>query len=179
MTLSDYAQSVGRHPVDAMVDLALADDLATVVDAPLSNTDEDAVRALVTAEYTIFGIGDAGAHVTSISNYSYPTHVMASLARDKQWLSIAAAVYRLSRQPAEAFGLRERGMVASGCHADLCVIDLENLAVGPAELVSDLPGGARRLHRSATGYDAVIVNGRVTVRHDQLTDGRAGELIRV
>lgn len=179
MTISEYAESVGRHPVDAMLDLALSDDLATVVDAPLSNTDEDSVRSLVTAETTMFGIGDAGAHVTSITNYTYPTHVMAELTRDKHWLSLPAAVFRLTRQPAEAFGFSDRGMLAEGYRADLCVIDLDRLAVGPAELVSDLPGGARRLHRAATGYEAVIVNGTVTVERDQLTDGRAGELIRV
>jgi N-acyl-D-aspartate/D-glutamate deacylase len=179
MTLSQYAESVGRHPVDAMLDLALADGLATVVDAPLSNTDDDAVQALVTAPTTIFGIGDAGAHVTSITNYSYPTHVLAVLARDRGWLSVADAVHRLSGQPAAVFGLPDRGRLAEGYRADLCVIDLDRLAVGPAELVSDLPGGARRLHRSATGYEAVVVNGTVTVRRDRLTDDRAGELIRV
>jgi len=178
MTVSDYAAGVGAHPVDAMLDLALADELATVVEAPMSNVDDDAVRALVTAGTTIFGLGDAGAHVTSITNYSYPTHVLSSLTRDKKWLTLSEAVFRLTKQPADVFGLRERGRVAEGYRADLCVIDLDRLAVMPAELVADLPGGARRLHRTAVGYDAVVVNGTVTVERDQLTDGRAGELIR-
>ena len=178
LTLRELGDGAGRHPVDALLDLALADDLATVVDAPLSNVDDDAVRALVTSPTTVFGIGDAGAHVTSISNYSYPTHVLSVLARDRDWLSITDAVHRLTAQPAEVFGLVGRGTVAEGAPGDLCVIDLDRLSVGPAELVADLPGGARRLHRAATGYDAVVVNGALTVQHDQLTDERSGELLR-
>lgn len=178
-TISSYAEQLGSHPVDAMCDLALADDLRTVIEAPLSNTDEDAVRALSTSDATIFGIGDAGAHVTSITNYTYPTHVLASMVRDKGWMSLPKAVWRLCAQPASVLHLRERGVIAEGKPADLCVIDLEHLGVGPAELVSDLPAGARRAHRAANGYRAVIVNGVITVEYDALTSARAGELIRV
>lgn len=178
-TISSYADQLGCHPVDAMCDLALADDLQTVIEAPLSNTDQGAVRVLSTSDATIFGIGDAGAHVTSITNYTYPTYVLAFMVRDKRWMSLSKAVWRLCAQPASVLRLPDRGVIAEGNPADLCVIDLEHLDIGPAELVSDLPGGARRAHRAANGYRAVIVNGVVTVEDDALTLARAGELIRV
>ena len=178
-TISSYAEQLGSHPVDAMCDLALADGLRTVIEAPLSNVDEEAVRTLVTSDATMFGIGDAGAHVTSITNYTYPTHVLASMFRDKGWMSLPKAVWRLTAQPAAVLGFADRGTVSEGKRADLCVVDLEHLEIGAAELVSDLPAGARRAHRAAHGYRAVIVNGAVTVENDALTPARAGELIRV
>jgi N-acyl-D-amino-acid deacylase len=179
MTVSEYGTTVGGHAVDALLDLALSDDLATVIEAPMSNLDPDAVRSLATSPRTIFGIGDAGAHVNSITNFTYPTHVLASLVRDQGWFTLGQGVARLTSQPADAFGLTQRGRIREGNFADLCVVDLEHLGVGPASVLSDLPGGASRLHRAAHGYSQVIVNGVVTVENDRLLDSRAGMLLRV
>ncbi len=177
--VSELAAGLGVHPVDAMLDLTLADDLATVIEAPLSNLDDDSVRTLVASAGTLLGIGDAGAHVRSITNYSYPTHVLGELVGRRGWLGLPEAVHKLTGQPAHLLGLPRRGLVAEGFAADLCVIDMARLAAGPARLVADLPGGARRLHRDATGYDAVVVNGSVTVSGDRLTGARRGRLVRV
>jgi N-acyl-D-aspartate/D-glutamate deacylase len=178
LTLSQYAEQIDSDPVDAMLDLAIGDGLTTVIEAPLSNIDEEAVRALVTAPHTLFGIGDAGAHIKSITNYTYPTYVLARLTRDEAWFTIAEAVSELTRRPAEMFAFAGRGLLAPGYAADVCVIDLERLAVGPARVVADMPGGGKRLHRDATGYSAVVVNGTVTVENDQLTGASAGRLVR-
>jgi N-acyl-D-aspartate/D-glutamate deacylase len=178
LTVAELARRKGTHPVDAIMDLALADELRTVIEAPLSNLDSDAVRELITTDANLIGLGDAGAHITSISNYSYPTFVLGELAGRREWMSIAAAVHRLTRQPADAMGLHDRGRLEVGARADLCVIDMERLALGRTELVDDLPGGAQRLHCAATGYEAVVVNGVVTVSEDCLTSARGGMLAR-
>jgi N-acyl-D-aspartate/D-glutamate deacylase len=178
-TVEDYAGALGTHPVDALLDLAVADELSTIVEAQLSNIDPDAVRELVTEPATLLGLGDAGAHVKSISNYTYPTYVVAELSRDRGWLTLEEAVRRLTSHPAEAFELRDRGVLRAGLAADVCVIDVDRLAVGSPTLLDDLPGGARRLHCDARGFAAVIVNGQVTVEDDRLTDARRGELLRV
>ena len=178
LTVTEFARAEGVHPVDAILDLALADGLRTVIEAPLSNLDAGAVRELITAPTTLIGLGDAGAHITSISNYTYPTFVLGELAGRRGWMPVTDAVRRMTSQPASTMGLRDRGTLTPGTRADVNVIDLERLAVGVAELVDDLPGGGQRLHCDATGYDAVIVNGVVTVEGDRLTGGRAGELAR-
>jgi N-acyl-D-aspartate/D-glutamate deacylase len=178
VSIRALGDGVGRHPIDALFDLALADDLRTVVGVPLSNLDDDAVRAVVTTPSTLLGLGDAGAHIKSITNYTYPTYVLATLVRDRGWFAIGEAVRKLTAQPAEAFGLAGRGVVAEGYRADLCVVDLPALAVLPATLVADIPGGGLRLHAAATGYAAVVVNREVAVEDDRPTAARAGELIR-
>jgi len=57
-------------------------------------------------------------------------------------------------------------------------IDLDALALEPASMVRDVPGGSSRLHRGATGFGAVLVNGRVVVEDDRLTGNPAGVLLR-
>jgi N-acyl-D-aspartate/D-glutamate deacylase len=180
LTLSEVGERLERHPVDALLDLALSDQLRTVVRAPLSNLDqdEDAMRALITNPANLFGIGDAGAHVKSITNYTYPTFVLSTLTRDRGWLALPAAVERLTRQPARAFGFEGRGVLEAGAVADVCVIDLARLAAEPASIVNDLPGGSGRLHSGATGYDAVIVGGEVVVDHDRPTGRSPGRFLR-
>lgn len=179
LTLREAAESTGSTPVDVMLDLALADDLRTVIEAPLSNLgeDDDAVRELVTSPATIFGLGDAGAHVKSITNYTYPSYVLGELAARRGWLTIEDAVRRLTSVPAGALGLRDRGVVREAAAADLCVIELERLSTRPAELVKDLPGGASRLHAGATGFRSVIVNGSVAVRDDAPTGAATGRML--
>lgn len=180
LTLREIGERLGVHPAEAIVDLALDDDLQTVVEAPLSNLDEDEpeVRDLITAPSTLIGLGDAGAHVKSITNYTYPTHVLGELAHRRGWMSVADAIRRMTSEPASFMGLRDRGVIAVGAAADLNVIDLDQLAVETPRLVADLPGGAKRLHAGARGFRAVIVNGSVAVRNDALTRSTSGALVR-
>ncbi len=179
LTIRELAEARGKSPVDAMIDLVLEDDLATVVEAPLSNLDQEALHDLILSPATMLGLGDAGAHVKSISNYSYPTSVVGELSRDRGWMGVERAVAELTSRPADALGLEGRGRLEVGSFADVCVIDLDRLTNEAAEVVADLPGGCKRLHRGAKGYDAVVVNGRVVVDHDQLTGADAGGLVRV
>jgi N-acyl-D-amino-acid deacylase len=162
-----------------MLDLALADDLETRITVPFVNVDEPAVLELVADPTTLVGLGDAGAHVNSITNFTYPTYLLAAIARDSGRIPLAAAVRELTARPAEVLGLPDRGTVRAGYRADICVIDLGRLAVGAVEARNDLPGGATRLVQRATGYRTVLVNGEVVVRDDELTGTRPGELVRV
>ena len=58
------------------------------------------------------------------------------------------------------------------------VIDYEGLQLERPEVVYDLPGGAKRLVQSATGYEATIVSGEVVRRQGEDTGARPGVLLR-
>ena len=165
-------------PSDAVCELLGGDGLRTEFQIPVVNRDRAGSAALVVDEHTLAGLGDAGAHVTSVTSYTYPTDLLARLARDQGMLSIEDAVCRLTSRPARFFGIPGRGELRPGFAADLCVIDVEALGLGPLQVRADFPGGASRLYRDATGYEAIFVNGTATVRGGRHTGQRPGQTVR-
>jgi N-acyl-D-aspartate/D-glutamate deacylase len=172
-SLAEVAAAEGLHPADLLCELALGDDLATQIQMPVSNRSEEGMRALVTDPHTMLGLGDAGAHVTSIHNYNNPTQLLAERVRNQGWLTLEQAVHRLTAQPARFLGLPDRGVVRVGSAADLTVFDLEALALERAELRADLPGGGERLYQGARGYRATLVGGEIALLDDEPVAGAA------
>ena len=74
------------------------------------------------------GLGDAGAHVTSLTNYAYPTAVLSTFVRERRVLAIEKAVRAMTSVPARLMGLRDRGELLPGMAADICVIDADREA---------------------------------------------------
>jgi N-acyl-D-aspartate/D-glutamate deacylase len=74
-------------------------------------------------------------------------------------MSVEAAVHRLTGQPARIFGIQRRGVLKTGCAADLLLFDPSTVARGPRQRVRDLPAGGARLITPAVGVHGVWVNG--------------------
>jgi N-acyl-D-amino-acid deacylase len=79
------------------------------------------------------------------------------------------AIAALTRRPALRLGLRNRGIVASGAAADLCVFDPDAFS---DEATYDDPT------RLARGMDTVLVNGGVVWEHGAMTGARPGVALR-
>jgi N-acyl-D-amino-acid deacylase len=75
-------------------------------------------------------------------------------------MSLSEAVRKLTSQPAQVFGLHDRGILREGYAADLLLFDPLTVGRGPKRRVFDLPGGAPRLTTDAVGVHGVWVNGR-------------------
>jgi N-acyl-D-aspartate/D-glutamate deacylase len=84
----------------------------------------------------------------------------------------------LTDAPARLFGLRDRGRIAEGYHADLVVFDPEEVGAEDATLVEDLPGGSPRLTAGARGVVRVLVNGVETVVDNRPTGATPGKVLR-
>jgi N-acyl-D-aspartate/D-glutamate deacylase len=80
--------------------------------------------------------------------------------------------------PAALFGLRDRGRVEVGAHADLVVLDPATVDAGESTMVNDLPGNAARLYTPAVGVHRVFVNGRPIVVDGEATGETPGRLLR-
>jgi len=76
------------------------------------------------------------------------------------------------------FGLKDRGYLREGYHADVVVFDPQEIGSQDASLVFDLPGDAPRLTADAIGVKRVLVNGVETLRDGQTTGSRPGSLLR-
>ncbi len=183
---SVYAQALaaGVDPMAHMYDLLLADDgkaFYALLGSNFVNGTLDVCREMLLDDNTVTGLGDAGAHVSLISDCSASTFHLTHWARDRsqgERLPIELLVYKLSRGNADLYGFADRGTVSEGKRADLNIIDLENLRICPPELHYDLPTGVSRILQPAVGYLATLVNGDVTRRNDRDTGTRSGRLIR-
>jgi N-acyl-D-aspartate/D-glutamate deacylase len=93
-------------------------------------------------------------------------------------LSLEGAVQRMSAVAANEIMAYDRGRLSVGLAADLNVFDPATVAPSMPEVVSDLPGGARRLRQSATGFKATVVAGQVVLADGQSTGALPGRLLR-
>ena len=80
--------------------------------------------------------------------------------------------------PARVIGLVDRGLLREGMVADINVIDLDNVAELQPRLVHDFPGGAPRYIQAARGFDATIVNGRLSLQGGERIGDRSGQVLR-
>jgi len=144
---------------------------------PVLNQDLDAVGAMLVNPDVVLGLGDAGAHVALTMDAGQSSYVLAHWVRDEKKLDLGRAIYKLTREGAELFGLTDRGTLEPGGYADVNVIDLNALKMQTPQMVHDFPLGAPRFIQRATGYDYTILNGHVVLKHDELTGERAGRLV--
>jgi len=163
--LADVAAEQGVHPVDLMLDLSLASGLETRFRLAVLNTDEAVVAELLRHPATMLGLSDAGAHASQLCDACAPTELLGKWMREKRVLSLEEAVRRLTSEPADVFGIRDRGRLAAGLAADVTVFDPATVSCGPLRRVYDFPAGADRLVSDAAGIRAVVVNG-VVIRED-------------
>ena len=105
---------------------------------------------------------------------SYPTAFLGDCLRGRKLVPVEKAVHMLTAQPAQLFGLRDRGLIREGYVADLFVFDPETVDSEPARLVHDLPGDTPRLYAGSHGVVRVLVNGVETIRDGAPTGAVAG-----
>lgn len=182
--LAPRAAGLGISPAELAYDLLVANDGTGLLMLPASNYVDhslDAICPLLLRPGSVVALGDGGAHYGNLCDASYPTTMLAYWARDRQRgprLDLAPVVRALTRDPALAVGLGDRGLLAPGYKADLNIIDHDRLRLYPPAVRRDLPAGGRRLYQRASGYTATIVNGVVTYREGEATGALPGRLVR-
>ena len=178
-TIADIARQRGVAPLDAFFDLALEDDLGLDYMLPLLDINEERVAKKFSDPRTLIGISDGGAHVDMLCNAGYPSYLLGTFVRDKQALSVEHAVRRITSEPAQFFGINDRGALRVGLAADITVFDLNTInSPERPEIRHDLPGGGRRLVTQAEGIQYTIVNGQVLYEGQRQTGVLPGQVIR-
>jgi N-acyl-D-aspartate/D-glutamate deacylase len=158
-SIGALARAAGRDPLDLMLDLALAEDLGTVFNAMLLNSDEHAVGEMLRHPASLVSLSDAGAHLTFFNDAGFGLHLLGHWVRERGAMTLPEAVRKLTSAPAQLFGIRARGVLKPGYAADLMLFDPKAVGRGPKQRVFDLPGGHPRLTTPALGVHGVWVNG--------------------
>ncbi len=179
--LGDIGAEMGREPFDALVDIALADEMRTTFmrdTGTASEADWAARMEIVRDKRALVGASDTGAHLDMIAAFRYSTGFIQEAVRERNLLSLEEAVYHLTTAPAELYGLNDRGRLAVGACADILVMDEHNIGAEQVGTRFDLPGGAGRLYSGATGMDHVFVNGTEVAAGGEYTGELPGRVLR-
>ncbi|MFI5046582.1 MAG: amidohydrolase family protein [Acidimicrobiia bacterium] len=177
-TIGEIAAREGKHPIDAMLDIAVAGDLKVGFATKLLETPPESMKEFATSPVALPGVSDGGAHTKFVTTARYPTELLSLWVREHEIMSLEEAHWRLSSYPAQAAGLKDRGVLREGAPADVVVYDYERLDSGPQERLWDYPAGEMRLVQKAVGYEHTIVNGVTTFVEGECTDETPGKLLR-
>jgi N-acyl-D-aspartate/D-glutamate deacylase len=180
-TVAEIAREEGKDEFDALLDIVVGDDLMTGFGFPMRPDDDETWEARMRVwrdPRAVVGASDAGAHLDFLASFNYSTVLLGEPVRQRGLMPIEEAVRLLTDVPARLYGLRDRGRLQQGWHADVVVIDPATVGAQPVRMRFDLPAGAPRLYGGADGIDHVLVNGTEIVDHGEFTDARPGTILR-
>ena len=102
---------------------------------------------------------------------SYGTfpRVLGHYVRDEKVISLELALAKMTSLPADRLGLSDRGYIKVGMLADITIFDPET---------ADEGGTFEDPHHYPVGIPYVIVNGTITVDQGEMTENRAGRVLR-
>ncbi|TJY63091.1 N-acyl-D-glutamate deacylase [Sinimarinibacterium sp. CAU 1509] len=150
-----------------------------------ANRDPGKTKALLFNPLLLPGFNDSGAHLTNMAFYDGNLR-MLKLAQDDGLEWVAQAVRRLTREPAEFFGL-DVGTVEPGAVADLVMIDPEALRhFDPDQCIEYVYRDAFEHHQLVNRPQGVVamvlIGGRVAWRDNAYTacfgHDRMGRVLR-
>ena len=178
-TLAEIANLRGNTPLDVMIDLSLEEDLdAHFLAASMGHNDVPAVGALLKQPNVMIGASDGGAHILSFSTYGDTGYLFSKFVRDSQSLSIETAIRKITAEPAEIWGIQDRGQLIPGYIADITIFDPETIDRGPEYYVQDVPGDGYRYTRDAIGVSHVLIGGAVAFEKSVgYTQARTGQIV--
>lgn len=179
--VGDIAAERGTDAFATLIDVVVADELRTVLwpIPPDGDAESWELRRQVWAdERAILGGSDAGAHLDRMCGAPFPTRFLGDTLRGRKLVSLERAVQMMTDDPAQLFGLIDRGRIAEGFHADVAVVDPETVGAEHATLVHDLPANSPRLTAAPIGVRRVYVNGDVAVVDGEPTGTRPGKILR-
>jgi len=176
-TIAEVADQRHQDPLDAFFDLALEDDLN--IQYTMQQYHEEGIQRLISDSRTMIGLSDGGAHVNMLCDAGYCTYLLGTWVRERQALTLENAVKRITSEPADFFGIKDRGRLKVGLSADFAIFDERRIGSAKrARMQNDLPGGGRRLVMPAEGVEYTIVNGDVLYEHGRHSGYLPGQVLR-
>jgi N-acyl-D-amino-acid deacylase len=174
-TLAAVAQEYSLSPEEMAIELVIRD--GSRVGTVYFLMSEDNVKRQLQLPYMSFGsdgqaMAPEGAFLKSATHpraYGNFARVLGKYVRDERVLPMEDAIRRLSAMPAEHLGLRRRGQLAVGFHADVVVFDPATVA---DKATFEEP------HQLAVGMRHVFVNGVAVVKDGAQTGATPGRVVR-
>lgn len=167
------------HPLDAFLDVLVDNGERNVRWTTIVANHRPKYLDMLAGEPAIhMGFSDAGAHLRNMAFYNFSLRLLKRVrdaqAAGRPFLSTERAVYRLTAEVADWFGL-DAGTLRRGDRADFVVIDpagLDDAVDGYHEEQVPFYGGlSRMVNRNDDAVVATGVGGTVVFRNGQFRDG--------
>ena len=174
LNLEAIAEDMGKDPFEALFDLTLEEGGRMYYTSGLHDDEgyDMALGAFLRLPHMSFmtdavGIGHRARHPSRYG--SYP-RFLGRHVREWQTFTLEEAVRKSTSLPAEQLGLKGRGVIREGAHADIVIFDPERI-IDKASFAEPF--------RYPEGIESVIING-LPVWHEGRfnADAHAGQVIR-
>ncbi|MGF1468909.1 MAG: amidohydrolase family protein [Sandaracinaceae bacterium] len=168
MSLWEIARQRRQPLYDALMDLLVEENTAVAAIAFVMA--EEDVQRVMTHPTTMFGTDGFDQRHGKPHPRTFGTYprVLQHYTREEGVLGLETAIHKMTGMVARKLGLRDRGVLEPGAHADVVVFD-------PATVEDHATYAEPRRH--PTGFKHLFVNGRWTVRHGRHTGARAGRVL--
>jgi N-acyl-D-amino-acid deacylase len=175
-SLAELGESLDAHPADLAMDALVDDrlDVSVVIDC-MDEADVATIAGVPWIGVCTDAEGRRPGHPILDAGRPHPrtygttARLLGLYVRERQALTLEAAVAKLTEGSATRLGLRERGVLRENTFADIVVFDPATIADAATY---------EQPSRHPVGIDDVIVNGQVAVRDGVETGTRAGLLLR-
>jgi len=176
-SFAELAKAAGKDEVEYFLDLIQqhGSDLKWV--AVAANDRPEVLNWIVQHKDVHIGFSDAGAHLKNISIYNFGPALL-KLVRDRQLagqntMSVAKAVYKMTKELADWYMLPNVGSIEEGKQADITIIDPEHLTsevhdIKEAEMPG-LPDYLRIVRRNDKAVPYVFINGELAWERGKAT----------
>lgn len=181
MSFRDYADKVGKEPIDAFLDIMQAAPTLEIANsARMQGTvffEQQLIDSVIKDPLYMWqsdsSVTEAGRPISknthNVQHYMSMINFFTRYVRDLQVISIQDACKKVGATPARHFGLEKRGTLAVGNYADVNVFDLDALKIN-ATFADPC--------RYAGGMDYVIINGVCAIKDGKQCRARAGKVLR-
>jgi len=174
-TLSEVAEAQKKEPLDALMDLVVADQAQT--GAIYFIASEDDLRYGLKQPWTSIGLDGSE---TSLDGPLFDPHghprafgsmprLLGHYVRDEHLLPLEQAIVKITSLPARRMRLRDRGLLKPGLFADITIFD-------PATIIDKAT--YEEPAQPSQGVKYVFVNGLLEYELGKLTGAQAGRVLR-
>jgi N-acyl-D-amino-acid deacylase len=167
-SVAEVALMREQHPVDALCDLLLEEDLQTCYTA-LSGDASTLPRFLAHPLSMVGSDAVLLGEFPSPRTYGCFPLILGKFARDEGVVSLPHAIRKMTSFPAQRLGLGNRGLLRDGFQADVVVFDPRRVGA---------PATRSQPKQLAVGIDYVFVNGTLVVDGGAHTGALAGRALR-
>jgi N-acyl-D-amino-acid deacylase len=167
-SVAEVSEMMGKHPVDAICDLLLEEDLQTCYVAAGANG--NTLPAFVTHPLSMVGsdavlLGD----FPSPRTYGCFPVILSEYVREERQMSLPSAIRKMTSFPAQRLGIMDRGILRDGMKADITVFHPRNVKA---------PATRTNPKQFPIGIEYVIVNGSIAIDQGKHTGVLAGRALK-